>query len=92
VIVPRILLDCYKYKGAFMGLPKTVRFEEDLEHKVEEYLEANGVKFSQLVNMAVAKFISEPQTIHLAPVHTKAFAEQATKALKKHKNAMDKLK
>ena len=75
-----------------MGLPKTVRFEEDLEHKVEEYLEANGVKFSQLVNMAVAKFISEPQTIHLDPVNTKAFAEQAKKAFKKHKDAMDKLK
>jgi hypothetical protein len=92
VIAPRIVLYYYKYKGAFMGLPKTVRFEEDLEHKVEEYLETNGVKFSQLVNMAVAKFISEPQTIHLAPVNTKAFAEQAKKAFKKHKDAMDKLK
>ncbi len=75
-----------------MGLPKTVRFEEDLEVKVEEYLAANGVKFSQLVNMAVAKFISEPQTIHLAPVDTNKFAEHAKKAFKKHKNAMDKLK
>ena len=75
-----------------MGLPKTVRFEEDLEHKVEEYLEANGVKFSQLVNMAVAEFISEPQTIYLAPVNTKVFAEQAIKEFKKHKYAMDKLK
>ena len=75
-----------------MGLPKTVRFEEGLEHKVEEYLEANGIKFSQLVNMAVAKFISEPQTIHLAPVKKEVFAEQAKKAFKKHKDAMDKLK
>lgn len=75
-----------------MGLPKTVRLEEELEHKVEEYLEANGVKFSQLMNMAVAKFISEPQTIHLAPVKTEAFSEQARKAFKKHKDAMDKLK
>ena len=75
-----------------MGLPKTVRFEEDLEQKVEEYIEANGVKFSQLVNMAVAKFISEPQTIHLSPVKTEAFLDQAKKAFKKHKDAMDKLK
>lgn len=65
-----------------MGLPKTVRLEEELEHKVEEYLEANGVKFSQLMNMAVAKFISEPQTIHLSPVKTEAFSEQAKKAFK----------
>lgn len=65
-----------------MGLPKTVRLEEELEHKVEEYLEANGVKFSQLMNMAVAKFISEPQTIHLAPVKTEAFSEQPKKLLR----------
>ena len=75
-----------------MGLPKTVRFDEELEHTVEEYLEANGVKFSQLVNMAVSKFISEPQTIHLAPVRKEAFTDQAKKAFKKHKDAMDKLK
>lgn len=75
-----------------MGLPKTVRFEEDLEQKLEEYLEVNEVKFSQLVNMAVAKFISEPQTIQLEPVKTDAFKAQAKKAFKKHKDAMDKLK
>lgn len=75
-----------------MGLPKTVRFDDELEKKMEEYLEANGLKFSQLINMAVAKFISEPQTIQLAPVETKDFMEAATKAFKKHRNAMDKLK
>ena len=75
-----------------MGLPKTIRLDEQLEQKVEEYIEANEVKFSQLINMALAKFISEPQTIHLAPVKTVAFIQQAKKAFKKHKNAMDKLK
>lgn len=75
-----------------MGLPKTVRFEQELEGKVEEYLEANGIKFSQLVNMAVSKFISEPQTIQLAPVSTNDFLKTATKAFSKHKNAMNKLK
>ena len=75
-----------------MGLPKTVRFEEELEEKVEKYLEANGIKFAQLVNLAVSKFISEPQTIQLAPVDQKDFLATASKAFKKHKNAMDKLK
>ena len=75
-----------------MGLPKTVRFEDELEKKVEEYLEANGIKFAQLVNLAVAKFINEPQTIQLAPVATKDFMATAKKAFGKHKNAMDKLK
>jgi len=75
-----------------MGLPKTVRFDNELEQKVEEYLEANGIKFAQLVNMAVEKFITEPQTITLAPVDTKEFLSVAKKGFKKHKNAMDKLK
>lgn len=75
-----------------MGLPKTVRFDDELEKQIERYLEANGIKFSQLINLAVADFISKPQTIQLAPVETQAFMETAKKAFQKHKHAMDKLK
>jgi antitoxin component of RelBE/YafQ-DinJ toxin-antitoxin module len=75
-----------------MGMPKTVRLDDELENKLEKYLDANGIKFSQLVNLAVEKYISEPQTIELTPVASDAFKEQAKKAFKKHKNAMDKLK
>jgi hypothetical protein len=75
-----------------MGLPKTVRFDDELEKKIEEYLEANGLKFAQLLNMAINKFISEPQTIQLVPVPTTDFMATAQKAFKKHKDAMDKLK
>lgn len=75
-----------------MGLPKTIRFEDDLEKKVEQYLEANGLKFAQLVNLAVSKFISEPQSIQLKPVEADAFMKVARKAFGKHKSAMDKLK
>ena len=32
-----------------MGLPKTVRFDDELESKVEEYIEKNDIKFSQLI-------------------------------------------
>lgn len=75
-----------------MGLPKTVRFDQELEKEVEKYLEANRIKFSQLVNLAVSKFISELQTIQLVPVDQKDFLATAGKAIKKHKNVMDKLK
>lgn len=75
-----------------MSLPKTVRFEESLELKVEEYLEKNHIKFAQLVNMAVDKFISEPQSIELEPIDTKKWQDTVAKAYKKHKSAMDKLK
>jgi hypothetical protein len=75
-----------------MGLPKTVRFDEKLEPKVEEYLEKNHIKFAQLINMAVEKFISEPQSIELSPIDPKKWDQTVAKAFKKHKNAMDKLK
>ncbi len=75
-----------------MGLPKSVRVEGDLEKKIEAYLDKNPVKFSQLVAMALEKFISEPQTIELRPVDDKPFLETAKKAFKKHKHTMDKLK
>ena len=75
-----------------MGLPKTIRFDDTLEQKIETYIQKNRIKFSQLINMAVAKFISEPQSIDLVPVVTKDFMESAKKAFRKHKNAMDKLK
>jgi hypothetical protein len=75
-----------------MGLPKTVRFDDELESKVEEYIEKNDIKFAQLVNIAVEKFISEPQSIELTPVDAKKWEQTVAKAHKKHKGAMDKLK
>ena len=75
-----------------MALPKSIRFEPGLDSKVKNYLKKNKIKFSQLVSMAVAKFISEPQTIELVPSDTKEFLRTAQNAFEKHKDAMDKLK
>jgi hypothetical protein len=75
-----------------MALPKSVRFDSNLEVKVKAYLKTNKLKFSQLVAMAVEKFISESQTIQLVPADTKDFLSHAEKAFEKHKDAMDKLK
>lgn len=75
-----------------MGLPRTVRFENELEKEVEEYLKINKLKFSQLISAAIIKFISEPQTVTLVPANTKKFMSAAEKAFEKHKDAMDKLK
>lgn len=58
----------------------------------EDVLKTNKLKFSQLVSMAVEKFISEPQTIKLLPAETKEFLDVAEPAFNKHKDAMDKLK
>ena len=75
-----------------MGLPKTVRFDDELEAKIEDYLEKNDIKFSQLVNLAVEKFITEPQSIVLKPIDSKKWEQTVAKAFKKHKGAMNKLK
>lgn len=75
-----------------MGLPKTVRLEDHLDAKIQKYLQENDLRFSNLVHLALEKFISEPQTIELQPVHKDEFLEKAKKAFKKNKNAMDKLK
>jgi len=75
-----------------MGLPKTIRFDDELESKVEKYLDKNDIKFSQLINIAVEKFISEPQSIELQPINDKDWDQAMKKSFKKHKGAMDKLK
>ena len=75
-----------------MALPKSVRLEPSLEGKVKSYLKKNKIKFAQLVSLAVAKFISEPQTIELVPADTKKFARDVEEAFETHKDAMDKLK
>ena len=75
-----------------MGIPKSIRLDEQLEEKIEDYLEHNPIKFPQLGAMALEKFISEPNSIELKPVDDAKFLETAKKAFKKHKHAMDKLK
>lgn len=75
-----------------MGHPKSIRLDKDLEKKIEAYLDKNPVKFSQLVAMALEKYINEPQIIELKPVDDEEFIKTAKKAFKKHKHTMDKLK
>ena len=75
-----------------MGIPKTVRLKDEIAEKVEAYLRRNALSFPDLVNLAVEKFISEPQTIELVPVNDDDFLKEAKKVFKKHKHAMDRLK
>ena len=75
-----------------MSSPKTIRLDSILEKRVEEYTKQNRVKFSQLVKLAIEKFISEPQTIELSPIRDSDWLSTTKKAFKRHKHAMDKLK
>ena len=76
-----------------MGKPKTIRFEEQLEPKVNEYVEKNGMKLNQLVNLAVKKFITETNTIELEPVDIddESWNKTMKKAFKNNRKAMDEL-
>ena len=76
-----------------MGQPKTIRFEDSLEPKIEAYLKKNpDVKLAKLVNLAVEKFIEHPHSIELVPINPKDWDMAAKKAFKKHKKTMDDLK
>jgi antitoxin component of RelBE/YafQ-DinJ toxin-antitoxin module len=75
-----------------MGLPKTIRLDDELESEIENYINQNDIKFPQLVNLALRKFISERQTIELRPVDDKKWSESVERSFKTHKKAMDKLK
>lgn len=75
-----------------MSLPKSIRLDLELEKKITSFLKKNNIKFSQLIHLALSKFISEPQTIELEPISPDDFVKTAEKAFKKHKHAMDLLK
>lgn len=51
-----------------MAKARTVRFDDLLDSMVDEYIEKNGLKLNQLVNVAVRKYIIEPNSIELKPV------------------------
>lgn len=76
-----------------MSKARTVRFEEELDKMVDQFTNTNGLKLNQLVNLAVKKYITEPNVIELEPVE--ASDEQWTKNMKKsfskHRKAMDEL-
>ena len=74
-----------------MTKARTIRFREDLDPQVDEYASKNGLNLNQMVNLAVEKFISEPQTIELVPLNDKECEDLMKKAFAEHRKAMDEL-
>lgn len=77
-----------------MATEKTssIRFDKQLVPKLEAYTKKNKIKLNRLVNIAVEKFIAEPNSIPLVPIEDKDWEKGLAKAFKKHKKAMDELK
>ena len=76
-----------------MSKTRTVRFNEQLDSQVDEYTTKNGLKVNQLINMAVKKYISEPNSIELEPIEAKdsEWENGMEEAFSKHSKAMGEL-
>ncbi len=76
-----------------MTKARTIRFEEKLDSIVDEYTDKNGLKLNQLVNIAVKKYISEPNSIELEPVTVEdsKWDAKMRKSFKQNKKAMKEL-
>lgn len=76
-----------------MSKARTIRFEEYLDKMVDQFTLTNGLKLNQLVNLAVKKYITEPNSIELKPVEAsdEEWTESMKKSFSKHKKAMGEL-
>ena len=76
-----------------MTKARTIRFNEQLDSLVDQYVDRNGLKLNQLVNIAVKKYITEPNSIDLEPVNITddEWKTGMEEAFSKHKKAMDEL-
>lgn len=74
----------------------SIRLDKDLESNVTQWLAQNpGIHFSRLINLAVRRFITEPQTlkpITLVTAKTTPVKQSMKKMVKQHQDMLDKLK
>jgi antitoxin component of RelBE/YafQ-DinJ toxin-antitoxin module len=74
----------------------SVRLDTDLENNVEQWLAKNpGIHLSRLINLAIRRFISEPQTLQpvsLAPAKDTVVKRSMKKMMRQHQDMLDKLK
>ena len=75
-----------------MSKARTVRLNDKLDSRVDEHIRRNGLKFNQLVTLAVEKYISAPNTIDLVPVNDEEWNRLTEQNFEKNKEAMDELK
>lgn len=74
----------------------SVRLDDDLKLNVDKWLEKNpGIHFSRLVNLAIWRFITEPQTLQpvtLETAKTSHVKQSMKKMMIQHRNMLEKLK
>lgn len=76
--------------------PITFRPEADTKDAIERWLKTNpSISRTALINMAIRKFTSQPQTLEPVEVVTavdEVVLKTAKKAMKTHAHALEKLK
>lgn len=76
--------------------PISVRLDDDLESNIDQWLAKNpGIHLSRLINLAIRRFITEPQTLQpITLVTAKAgkIKQSVKKMMKQHQDMLDKLK
>lgn len=75
--------------------PTSIRIDENLRPKIEEWLDKNNIGLSRLVNIAIAKYISEAQLLEPVEIVTakdEDVQKSAKKMISKHKKALERLK
>lgn len=74
----------------------SVRLDNDLEPNVTKWLSKNpGIHLSRLVNLAVRRFITEPQILEPVTLETAKIGkvkQSMKKMMSQHQNMLDKLK
>ncbi len=63
-----------------MGIPKTVRFDDELEKKIERYLESNGIKFARPTVQVCGGAPGDPDTVAGAAAARQAAAAREAAA------------
>ena len=75
-----------------MAKERVVKFDDELDVMIDEYVHANGIKINKLINLAVEKYISAPRTIELTPVDSDKWEKLTKETFAEHREAMDELK
>ena len=75
-----------------MAVAKTIRISEEVNSMADEFARKNGLKFNQVVSLALEKYVGEQNTVELEPINKKKWEEASNDTFSKHKKTIDDLK
>ncbi len=75
-------------------IQKTVKIDDEIYDAAEHWMQQSGgaFNFSSLTEAAIRKFITEPQTFEPVVLQPQEAMKLVSKAMRKHKKALDRMK